>query len=126
MAVNPKDFGSYCRLREVVASGTLGVTNAGTTAVDMDTCRQGWLIIDQVIGIDVATSFVLQHSPDNITFTTLETVANADLAATALVTYNLENMYRYVRATWTRAAANADSVWCVLVLGDLSVRTPNV
>lgn len=119
-----KDFGSYCKVLEVVRAGVLGVTNAGTTAIDMQTCRQGWLIISLNVGSDVATSFVLQHSDDNSTWATLKSVDNADLAADALKKYDLANMKRYVRATWTRAAAAGDSYWAVLVVGDLAVRAP--
>lgn len=124
MPGSAKDFESYCTVREVVAAGVLGVTNAGTAAVDMATCRQGWLIIDLALVTDIPTNVVLQHSSDNVTFTALETVPDADVAASGLAHYNLENMQRYVRLTWTRALANADSHWCVLVVGDLMVRAP--
>lgn len=124
MTTSAKDFGSYTLLREVVAAGTLGVTNAGTASVDMRTCRQGLLMIDLVVGTDVPSDFILQHSHDDSTWATLEAVADADLLASDILTYDLENMERYVRLTWTRALANADSQWCVLVLGDLAVRTP--
>ena len=119
-----KDFLSYCEVEQIVAAGVLGVTSAATTAVDLGTCRNALIMIDLVVGTDVPTTVLIQHSPDNVTFTTHTTVANADLAATTLATYDCYNLQRYVRVTWVRAAAAANSFWCVLAIGDLMVRAP--
>ena len=117
-----RDFGSECITRAVVAAGVLGATNAGTTAVDMNDCRNVQIIISNVVGTDVATACTIEHSIDNTTFVTLQAVPNASLAATAFLTYNLSNVYRYVRAAWTRAAAGADSYWTIVAIGDRQVR----
>ena len=119
-----KDFGSVCITRAVVQAGVLGVTNAGTAAVDMGTSRQGYLIISLTVGTDVPTNVIIQDSADNVTFAALETVVNADVAATGIDVYDMPNMRRYVRATWTRAAAGADSWWSIVAVGDLMVRAP--
>ena len=124
MAGGIKDFGSYCEAESVVNAGVLGVTNAGTVAVDLGLCRNAWLTINQTIVTDVPTTVLIEHSPDNVTFTTHTTIANADLAATTLATYDLYNLYRYVRLSWVRAAANADSFWSVVIIGDLMIRAP--
>jgi len=124
MAGGIKDFISYCEVEEIVAAGTLGATSAGTASVDLGMCRNALVMIDLVVGTDVPTGVLIQHSPDNVTWTTHTTVANADLAASALQTYDLYNLYRYVRLAWTRATAFGDSQWCVLVIGDLMYRAP--
>lgn len=108
--------------RAVVQASTLGATSAGTTAVDLGTCRKGLLLISLTVGTDVPTNVVIQHSSDNVTFSTLRAVANADVAATGFHVYQQTRIYRYVRATWTRAAAAADSRWSVVVVGDQAVR----
>ena len=124
MSGSAKDFESYAVVRSVIAPAVLGVTNAGTASVDMGMSRQGWLIIDLVVGTDIPTDVVLQHSSDNVTFTNLYAVPDADVAASDLVHYNLPNMQRFVRLTWTRALANADTLWAVHVIGDLMIRAP--
>ena len=124
MSGSAKDFGSYIEVKELVRASVLGVTNAGTTAQDMGTCRVGRLLISLTVGTDVPTNVVLQHSPDGTTWTALASPANALFAASTLYEVDVANTYRYMRMTWTRAAAGADSYWSVIFLGDLAVRAP--
>jgi len=124
MAGSARDFGSYGKVLELVRAGVLGVTNAGTTAIDMRTCRNGRLLISQTIGTDVATDFTLEHSYDNSTWATLVEVTDANLAASTLYQVDVANTYRYLRITWTRAAANADTYWAVLYMGTEPVTAP--
>jgi hypothetical protein len=124
MSGSARDFGSYTEVKELVAAGVLGATNAGTTAQDMGTCRVGRLLISLTVGTDVPTDVVLQHSPDGTTWTNLLAPADANFAATTLYEHDVANMYRYVRMTWTRAAAAGDSYWAIILIGDLAVRAP--
>ena len=124
MSGSAKDFGSYIEVGELVRAGVLGPTSAGTTAVDMRTCRVGRLLISLTVGTDVPTNVVLQHSPDNVTWTNLAAPANALFAASTLYEVDVANLYRYVRMTWTRAAAAGDSYWSIILLGDLAVKAP--
>ena len=117
-----RDFASECITREIVKAAVLGATNAGTAAVDMNDCRNGQIVISLTVGTDVATACTIQHSVDNVTFVALQAVPNASLAASAFLTYDVANLFRYVRVIWTRAAAGADSYWSIVITGDRQVR----
>ena len=119
-----RDYAGENYSREIVAAGVLGVTNTGTTAVDMETCRNAVVNISIVVTTDVPTGITIQDSSDNSTFATHTTITASDLAATAFKSYNLANIKRYVRIAWTRAAANADTYWCVIINGDRALRGP--
>lgn len=117
-----RDFGSECITREVVRAGVLGATSTGTTAVDMGDCRNGQIIISLAVGTDVASSMTIQHSYDGSTWSTLQAVPDASLTSSGFLTYNVSNMYRYVRAAWTRALSNGDSYWSIIIIGERQVR----
>lgn len=111
--------------RNIVAAAVLGATNAGTTAVDMRAARQGTVIISTTVGTDVATDVTIEHSADNSTFTeALDPLADALFAATGINVVEIPDMMRYVRATWTRAAAGGDSYWSITILGHEAIRSP--
>ncbi len=119
-----KDFGSVTIARELVKSSVLGVTNAGTDSVDLGLTRQGYLIISLDEGTDVVSDVVLQDSADDVTFATILEVDDADVDSDAFVTYDVPNIRRYARMTWTRAGVAGDSNWSVVLLGSLMVRAP--
>ena len=124
MPGSARDFGSYAKCLELVRAGVMGVTNAGTASIDMRTIRVGRLMISLLVGTDVPTNVVLQHSPDNATWTNLVAPANALFAASTFYQVDVANVYRYLRMTWTRAGVAADSWWSITFIGDLAVVTP--
>ncbi len=124
MPGSARDFASYTKTLELVRAGVLGVTNAGTAAIDMRTARVGKLMISLLVGTDVPTNVVLQHSSDGVTWVNLAAPANALFAASTFYELDVANIFRYLRMTWTRAAAGADSWWSILFIADLAVRTP--
>lgn len=121
-----RDFGAFSKTVEVVRAGVLGPTNAGTASQDLGTARQGRLFISLNAVGDVPTNVVLQHSWDNATWTNIQVVPNASLAASTFYQVELTNiaLQRYVRLTWTRATAFGTSHWAVWVVGDLAVISP--
>lgn len=112
-----RDATSETTVLAVVQASVLGVTNTGTTAVDLGTSRHALVTISTTIGSDVASAITLEHSSDNSSFSTHTTVTTADLAATGIDTYDLHNCKRYLRIAWTRAASNADTYWSVTAVG---------
>lgn len=116
-----RDWKSVVTPKAIVQAAVLGATSAGTTAVDMGTCRDSLLAISITVGTDVPTSFEIEESSDNITFASKTTVTDANLAASTIYTVEVQNHKRYLRAKWTRATAAGDSYWSVLVFGHEAV-----
>jgi len=101
-------------IQVLVEAAAVGTTSAGTTAVDMKTCRDAVLIINYVQTDDAVTLLVVEHSSDNVTFTTHTSVGTV---ADGMTKVNLKNIKRYVRLTYTNASATGNDFWCVMIAG---------
>jgi len=116
----PWDFASNCRALQNVQEGTVLAVTGNSTADDMRTCRNLLVLVDLNVTTDTITNLLLEHSADNVTFTTHSTLAAA-LAVDGFTTYSVQNVRRYVRVSWTRVGAGADTTWGVYFVGDLAV-----
>ena len=108
-------------IQTLVEAAAVGTTSAGTTAVDMKTCRDAVLMINYVQTDDEVTQLVVEHSDDNTTFTTHTSVGTIADGNTQV---NLKNIKRYVRLTYTNASASGNDFWCVMIAGFNAQKSP--
>jgi len=117
-------------LRLIQEGTTLGATDTtmGGTSVDCEDAREGLLIIDIDVGSDVPTALNLEvcETSDGTFTDSAVTITASDLAADGINVYNVTDLKRYARITWTRADSNADTTWAVyLVAFDFRQNPPS-
>ena len=117
-----RDFAGETYYKQLVACATILGASSNTSSVDMETCRNGKVIVDFVKVNDDFTTLNIQHSSDDSTFTT-HTAIGA-IAATENDSYDCLRLKRYVRLNWTRNGAAGGSSWAAYIVGNQALRSP--